>query len=153
LRSLLALIACCIAVPTLLLLSAPQPAAAASRATSAMVAKVNQVRERHGLRPLRASPSLMRSSNRFSSDLMRQNAFGHRARVSASGSFRRLGECLAMHGGRSAGVSRTVREWLRSPGHRREVLHPRMSVMGVGITRGRFYRRRAVIWVLQVGKR
>lgn len=152
-RPLPALAACCLALPALLLILAPQPASAASPAASAMVAKVNQVRARHGLRPLRVSPSLMRSSGRFSGDLMRQDAFGHRSRVSAGGGFRRLGECLALHGGRSAGVSRTVRAWLRSPGHRREVLSPRMSLVGAGMARGRFRGHRGVIWVLQVGKR
>jgi uncharacterized protein YkwD len=150
LRSFLVLAACWLAVPALL--RAPEPASAASPSGLAMVAKVNQVRKRHGLPPLRASRSLMRSSGRFSRHLMRVDVFGHRSRVSASGGFRRLGECLAIHGGRSAGVSFTVRAWLRSPGHRREVLNPHMSQVGAGMTRGRFHRHRAVIWVLQVGK-
>jgi uncharacterized protein YkwD len=155
LRSLLAAAVCCLAVPVLLTFWTPAPAQAASHAelSAAMVGKINQVRARHGLRPLRVSPSLMHSSQRFSSDLLHANAFGHRSHVSASGRFSRLGEALAMHYGSRAGISRTVRAWLNSPPHRREVLTRSMGLVGTGMARGRWRHGRAVIWVLQVGKR
>jgi uncharacterized protein YkwD len=155
LRSLLAAAVCCLAVPLFLILSTPAPAHAATHAelSSAMVAKINQVRGRYGLRPLHVSPSLMSSSQRFSSDLLHANAFGHRSHVSASGRFSRLGEALAMHPGSRAGISRTVRAWLNSPAHRREVLTRTMSLVGTGMARGRWRHGHAVIWVLQVGKR
>jgi uncharacterized protein YkwD len=155
LRSLLAAAVCCLAVPVFLTFSTPAPAQAASHAelSTAMVAKINQVRGRYGLRPLHVSPSLMRSSQRFSSDLLHANAFGHRSHVSANGRFSRLGEALAMHNGSRAGIARTVRAWLNSPPHRREVLTSSMSLVGTGMARGRWRHGRAVIWVLQVGKR
>jgi len=117
-----------------------------------MLKKINQTRARHGLPGLRKSPSLRRSSGRFAHWLMANDTFGHRAGVSASHRFNRLGEALAMHSGRKPGVRHTVRQWLASPGHRKIVLSRGMPWIGVGMARGRFGAHSAVIWVLQVGK-
>jgi uncharacterized protein YkwD len=131
----------------------PAPAEAKkSNAGPLMLQKINQVRARHGLGPLRLSPSLRRSSGRFAHWLMATDQFGHRANVSASHRFSRLGEALAMHAGRKPAVRHTVREWLASPPHRRIVLSRGMPWIGLGMSRGRFGSHRAVIWVLQVGK-
>jgi uncharacterized protein YkwD len=142
--------ACALACLVVLL---PAPAEARkSHAGALMLQKINQARAKHGLRPLRLSPSLRRSSGRFARHLMTTDTFGHQSRVSASRRFRRLGEALAMHGGRRPGVRRTVRRWLASPSHRKLVLNRGMPWIGVGMARGHFGRRRTVIWVLQVGK-
>jgi uncharacterized protein YkwD len=117
-----------------------------------MLKKINQTRTRHGLPALRRSPSLRRSSGHFAHWLMANDAFGHRAHVSASPRFNKLGEALAMHSGRKPGVRRTVRQWLASPVHRKIVLSRGMPWIGLGMSRGRFGGHHAVIWVLQVGK-
>jgi uncharacterized protein YkwD len=117
-----------------------------------MLKKINETRARHGLPPLRRSPSLRRSSGRFAHWLMAHDTFGHRAHVSASHRFRKLGEALAMHGGRKPGVRGTLRRWLSSHAHRKLVLTRALRWIGLGMSRGRFGRHRAVIWVLQVGK-
>jgi uncharacterized protein YkwD len=116
-----------------------------------MLRKVNAARARHGLPALRPSRSLGRSSGRFAHWLMSHGLFGHRAGVSASHRFRRLGEALAMHSGSKPGIRGTVRSWLGSPAHRAIVLTHSMRWIGVGMSRGRFGGHRAVIWVLQVG--
>jgi uncharacterized protein YkwD len=77
----------------------------------------------------------------------------HRSRVSASGHFSRLGEALAMHGGRGLGVGSVVRMWLRSPTHRAVILTRSMNLVGAGASQGRFHGRRATIWVVQAGRR
>ena len=130
----------------------PAEIAAASGPSSEMIDVINKVRAQHGLHSLRASPSLQRSSGAFSRRLMAANRFGHASRVSASRRFRRLGEALALHPGGRLKVRGTVRRWLRSSGHRHIVL-TRMRYIGAGVTQGRFGRRRATIWVLQVGSR
>jgi uncharacterized protein YkwD len=132
-------------------LALPAPAQA-GHAGGLMLEKINQTRARHGLPPLRRSPSLRRSSGRFAHYLMSHDTFGHRAHVSASHRFHKLGEALAMHTGGKPGVRGTLRKWLRSPGHRKLVLTRAMRWIGVGMSRGRFGSHRAVIWVLQVGK-
>ena len=126
--------------------------AQAGNASSLMFQKINQTRARYGLAPLRSSPSLSRSSNRFASWLMAHDTFGHRGHVSASHRFKRLGEALALHGGSRPGVRSTLRQWLSSSAHRAIVLSHSMRWMGASMCRGRFGRHRAVIWVLQVGK-
>ena len=116
-----------------------------------MVDKVNQVRARNGLRGLRASGSLAGSSHRFAAHLMQVNLLAHRARPSTS--YPQAGEVLAMHTGRRARVGSTVAGWMRSPSHRAVLLDSSMRDMGAGLAHGRFGRSRAVIWVVQVGKR
>jgi uncharacterized protein YkwD len=129
------------------------PASAeAHHAANTMIAKINKVRARHGLPPLRSSPSLRRSSRRFARAMIRRDFFGHRSRVSASRKFHRLGEAIAMHSGRRPGVRGTLRRWMRSPSHRKLVLTRANRWVGAGMARGRLGRRRAVIWVMQVGK-
>jgi uncharacterized protein YkwD len=122
-------------------------------AADAMVQKVNQVRARNGLRPLRPSSSLSSSSRNFAVDLMRQDYLAHRARPSTAGGYRRAGEALAMHSGRADRVSATVGRWMRSPGHRAVLLARGMRELGAGVAHGRWGRSRAVVWVLQVGAR
>jgi uncharacterized protein YkwD len=139
----------------LLVLALPAPASAKrvrAAAASSMIGKINQVRARNGLRPLRVSSSLIGSSSRFSSWLLGRGVLAHRSRVSAGGHFRRLGEALAMYGGRGIGVSSTVRLWLRSPSHRAVILTRSMNLVGVGVAQGRFRGRRATIWVVQTGR-
>ena len=118
-----------------------------------MIGVINEVRAKHGLYGLRASGSLQRSSNAFSRRLMATNRFGHGSRVSASRGFRRLGEALALSGGSGFKIRRTVRRWLGSSAHRRIVLTRSMRYVGAGVTRGRFGRNRATIWVLQTGSK
>ena len=146
----------CVCLLAYLLLAAPAaPAPVAHKASvDKMVAKLNAVRARHGLGPLRASPSLTSSAGHFARWMVAHDYFGHRGGVSANhGRFSRLGEAIAMHSGRKLGVGLTVRSWLRSPTHRAVVLTRSMRWVGVGVARGRVGSRRAVIWVLQTGGR
>jgi uncharacterized protein YkwD len=140
----------------LLVLALPAPASAKrvhAAAASSMIEKVNQVRASHGLPALRASSSLAGSSSRFSSWLLGRGVIAHRSRVSAGGSFSRLGEALAMHRGRGLGVGTIVRMWLNSPTHRAVILTRSMNLVGAGAAQGRFRGHRATVWVLQTGKR
>jgi uncharacterized protein YkwD len=118
-----------------------------------MVAKVNQVRASHGLPPVRASRSLNRSSGRYARKLMARDVMQHARRIQASSRFQRLGEVIGIHRGWRARRSRMLRGWLRSPGHRFVLLNPSLRYIGVGKARGRFGRRLATIWVVQMGAR
>ena len=143
-------------VCSLVLMASAFPTTASAKpardaATKAMVAKVNSVRARGGLPPLRTSRSLRGSSARFAHFLMRRDVLGHGPGVHASGRFRRLGEALALRSGRRFGVAGTVRMWMRSPTHRRVLMTRTMRWVGAGVVRGRFRGRRATIWVLQTG--
>ena len=129
-----------------------EPLTATAAAPPAVVNKVNRVRRRNGLRRLRLSPSLTRSSRRFARHLMRTDRFGHARRIRANPRFRRVGEVLAMHGGWRPRASKTIRAWMHSPTHRHVLLSRSYRRVGAGRAVGRFGGRRATIWVMQVGR-
>jgi uncharacterized protein YkwD len=135
----------------LLLLAGPTVATAASPAQRAMVAKVNTVRAAHGLKPLKGTPALHRSTRRYAAWMLRHDYFGHLRRIRASSRFGLLGENLAWHSGGRPRVGWTVRAWLGSPGHRALLLHPRFRWLGAGMARGTMGSHRATAWVLHFG--
>jgi uncharacterized protein YkwD len=140
----------------LVCLSLAVPAAAPARVDNSermMVEVINDFRQAHGLRKVRASGSLMGSSQRFSNRLMRTDQFGHAARIQASRRFRRLGEVLELHRGRRARVRSTLRRWENSPGHRAALLDPKFRWVGAGRTAGRWRGHRATIWTVQLGNK
>jgi len=118
-----------------------------------MLAKLNEVRQRHDLSALRYSASLTRSSQRFANRLMAADVFGHAARIQASNRFDHLGEVLAFQPGYAPHRFAAVRGWLASPSHRALVLSPSFRYVGVAHASGRFDSRAATIWVGQFGSR
>ena len=125
---------------------------ASQRAERKMTAAINTVRAQHGLAPFRRSASLTGSAERYSRWLMENDVFAHQSSIRASSRFALLGEALAWHSGTRFGVWSTMRQWLGSSSHRAILLSPVMRRQGAGATRGRFGSRRAVIWVLHVGR-
>src|SRR5918999_2288535 len=109
-----------------------------------MVGKINRARRRNGLRRLRVSGRLTRSSRRFGRHLMRADRFGHDSHIWGGGRYRRVGEVLAMHRGWRSRRTATIRGWMRSAGHR-SVLLGGFRLVGVARVRGRLGSRRATI--------
>jgi len=138
------------------LFALPSTASAYNRGVTVnqMVTAVNSVRAKHRLPPLRPTGRLMSSSQGYSTQLMRQDSFGHsglaRARI---GRFGRLGEALEIHEGKRARPKLALRYLMNSPAHRALLLSSSMTRIGAGVTRGRFRGSRAVIWVLHLGRR
>lgn len=133
------------------LLALPAAQAQASP-TLSMVAKINDLRRSHGLRPLQISPSLMHSASRYSHVMMSHQYFGHASRIEASARYKRLGEILEIHRGRTAGVGTAFRDWLGSPEHLGIILDPSFTYVGGGFTVGRFQGRTDTIWVVHFGR-
>lgn len=136
----------------LVVVAVPSSAMAAS-SPGAFVTKVNQARAAHGMRALRASSSLRRSSTRYSSWMLRRDYFGHLAAIRASHTFSRRGEVLARTGRRAPDVAQIVRQWLRSPAHRAVLLNRRYRFIGIGIGIGRLGSRRATLVTGHFGAR
>src|ERR671914_133707 len=82
-----------------------------------------------------------------------RGVLAHGTRIAVPKRFRRLGENLALVGGRAPRPGRAVHLWLRSPGHRGVLLDRRMRRIGVGRASGLFGGRPATVWVLRVGRR
>ncbi len=146
----LRLAAACLVLACALLLSTRSSEASAS--PSPMVDEINQVRSAHGKRALRYSRSLARSSSRFARYVVRSDRFAHAGRISASGRFARLGEVLALTHGWKIRRTRTLDDWLRSPGHRTVLLSPSFRYVGAARVRGRLGGKRAIVWTVRLGR-
>lgn len=118
---------------------------AAHRATLCLL---NQERAAHGLRPLRANGALASAASGHSHDMVRRSFFDHtapgnvtfidrirRARYSPRGSWS-VGENIAWGSGSLAEPASIVANWMRSPGHRANILDGRFRSIGLGIARG-----------------
>ncbi len=113
---------------------------------------VNAERARKGLRPLVWDAELTRMARTYSEKMARQNFFSHKApdgqglrersRASGIAGFKRLGENLAYNKGFADAVLCAVVGWMRSEGHRDQILDGEFTRSGLGIARaadGRVY--------------
>lgn len=142
-------------------LMVPGGASAASCAMPGQVAQmrdlqatqINQLRAGAGLPALRRDARLEQAAQLHACFLAQTGEMSHRgqggsnsmARARASGFPARLvAENLAF-GYRDA--ARVVNLWYGSPGHHRNMMHPRVSQYGVGVAEGP----RGPMWVLLVG--
>lgn len=117
-----------------------------ARATQCLV---NKERTRRGRVALRSNSTLSRVAGRYAGQMVADRFFDH---VSPAGTtlvqrVRRtsylsnvgnwsLGENLAWGTGHLGTPAETVRAWMRSPGHRRNILEPRFREIGIGVRIG-----------------
>ena len=127
---------------TVAAMSLPGPSLAADAEREA-IESLNKTRHAHGLRPLRVSTRLSRSSHRYARRMLRHDFFGH---ASGAGG----GETIAWHSGWNAQPRRTIGRWMASPGHRAVLLSPAFRRVGIGMARGRLGSRMATMWVARV---
>lgn len=115
---------------------------------------VNQSRRANGEAPLRFNRRLGRAAMVHACDMLVNDFFDHRgsdgsnsqARVRKAG----YNDCVVAEN-IAWGYPRSeqiVSGWMNSPGHRRNMLHPRIEEFGIGITQGP----KGPYWVLVVGK-
>ena len=134
----------------LLLVGEAQPAPVA-HAESSLLTAMNEVRLAHHVRPLHADPRLERAARAHSSKMLRTGLFFHGAfdaRIRSVGvRAPRIGENLAWAVGRLSQARAVVRMWMASPGHRRNLLDPGFSIVGVGALRGTFSGRPGTLMV------
>ena len=139
-----ALVAYVAVAVALLCPSVASAGAADAEAEAQAIASVNQIRAANGLSSLRSSRSLANSSGAYARYMLRNDFFGHQARIRVASQFRTAGETLAWHSGWSAGPRRTVRQWMNSPPHRQ---------VGMGMERGRLGGQATTMWVAHFGRR
>jgi len=132
--------------------AAPQPASAArSFVGEGMMDAINKVRAKYGLRHLKESRRLVRSSAARAELMMHQDFFAHPAQLRVP-TFDRVGEILELHGGHRPRMRRTIRLWLRSSGHRAVLLSSRYRWIGAARAVGLYGGGPATIWVVRFGK-
>ncbi|HVM69620.1 MAG TPA: CAP domain-containing protein [Gaiellaceae bacterium] len=127
------------------------PAATQVQRETSLLAAVNAARAAHGLKPLVNDAALTRAARGHSATMLRTKVFAHgdfgaRIRaVGATGPF--FGENLGWGVGTRASAREIVRMWLRSPGHRANLLRPGFRRVGLGAPAGPFagYSRAVVV--------
>jgi uncharacterized protein YkwD len=99
-----------------------------------LFARVNAERRARGLAPLRRDPALALLAAQWSAEMARSGEFEHRPdlrRALTDGRIR-VGENIAYTNGPDQ--SRTVHVlWMRSDGHRENILQPGFDSMGIGV--------------------
>jgi uncharacterized protein YkwD len=119
----------------------PEPVAA-PRMRAAILCLVNAERARHGARPLAEDAALGTAAVHHSLDMGRRNYFEHRdpdgiepwMRIGAAGYRAALvGENLGWGEAEQGTPAATMRHWMKSAGHRRNLLDPRYTQIGIGI--------------------
>jgi uncharacterized protein YkwD len=112
------------------------------RSEASLLTVMNQVREAHGVRPLRLDARLERAARGHSSQMLRTQSFTHgpfAARIRAQGvKTPRVGENLGWGVGSLSRARAIVAMWLASPPHRANLLRPGYRTVGVGAIRGTF---------------
>lgn len=120
------------------------PTAAAGTQLRAMRCLTNFARRGRGLPVLAGAAALDRAAGRKSADILRCGEFSHEACgrefdywIERSG-YRgcSLAENIAWGGGRLGSVRAIFRAWMRSPGHRENILGPYEEI-GIGLRSGR----------------
>ncbi|MES1240117.1 MAG: CAP domain-containing protein [Acidobacteriota bacterium] len=133
------------------------------RIRTEMLDRVNAVRRAAGVRPLLESAELDRAAQDHARDLLLRGYYLHQSPEGTSPGDRALaagyptplvGENL--HEDRYT-VEQTLDDWLRSPGHRRNLLDPDCTDLGLGLALGEGYGLDAsayrVVWVQDFGRR
>jgi uncharacterized protein YkwD len=121
-----------------------------SQARMAVRCLLNRKRDSHGLRPLGKSGRLKKAAQRHTSYMQNHSCFAHQCpgEPSVLSRLKRVnyivgglrswayGENIA-YGGSHLGKPKTiVRGWMRSPGHRHNILNPDFRDVGIGFSRG-----------------
>jgi uncharacterized protein YkwD len=111
---------------------------------------LNHARDRHSVRHLRPNPRLKRAAKRHTAYMKRHRCFSHecpgepsflsrlrRVNYVVGGLSRwKIGENIAWGNGRQGTPKAIVRSWLRSPGHRANILDPQYRQAGVSFKSG-----------------
>jgi len=107
-----------------------------------MLASVNAARKQARLRPLTANTLLDKAAQRHAEDMLKRGYFAHKSPAgttvrerarSAGYEWHSIGENIAYG---QTSVDEVMETWLNSPGHRKNILTPGFTELGVGIAMG-----------------
>lgn len=124
-----------------------------------IVAAVNAARRKAGVPPVKANGDLDEAAQRHSEDMLARNFFAHqspsgatvRERSRAAGyRWRTIGENIAEG---QLSIQEVMDTWMRSPGHRRNILDPGFKELGVGLAMGPSGGTYRVVWTQNFGAR
>jgi uncharacterized protein YkwD len=130
--------------------NSPKATSSAAKPAEAMAVRINAVRARHGLPPLRVAPKLMRSSRAYAKRLARNGSLYHGSAYRVPG-FRQSAEMLASDLGWRARLRGPIQMWLHSPGHRALMLSGAFRYVGAFPARRHGASGPEVVWVVHFG--
>lgn len=120
-----------------------------AKTVKAILCLVNKERGKRGLKPLKLDRRLAKAARGHSNDMVQRRFFDHtapgdvtfveriqRQRYTAGARSWSVGENLAWGTGPLATPQRIVAGWMKSPGHRANILSKRFREIGIGIARG-----------------
>lgn len=107
---------------------------------------INKARVKNGLNPLKFENMAYKAALDHSKDMAKRKYFSHTnpegkgvlPRIEKYGFSlmnRRIGENISKNKGYADPASIAVSGWLKSPGHRKNIMEPKFKYSGVGITR------------------
>jgi uncharacterized protein YkwD len=139
------------------------PGAPLAKQVRAMHCMTNFARERRGLESLSQVSKLNRAAHGKAGDILRCNQFDHEAcgrdfsfwfeRVGYGGRCTALGENIAWGTGSLGSVRSIFSAWIRSPGHRANILG-QFAELGVGLRKGKLEGKGgANVWTQAFGSR
>jgi uncharacterized protein YkwD len=129
-----------------------------ARVRAAMLEEVNAARRKAGAPPLRTNPLLEKAAQKHAEDMLARGYFAHESpsgttvkeRSKEAGyDWRTIGENIAEG---QLTVDEVMKTWLESPGHRRNILDPGFTEIGIGLALGKGKDgERRVLWVQDFG--
>ncbi len=139
------------------------PGAPLAKQVRAMRCMTNFARERRGLAPLSRFAKLDRAARGKAGDILRCDQFAHEAcgrdfnfwfeRVGYRGRCTALGENIAWGTGSLGSVRNIFSAWIRSPGHRANILG-QFAELGIGLRKGKLEGNTgAHVWTQAFGSR
>ncbi len=118
----------------------------------------NRERRSRGLRALCVHPKLTKAARAHSSDMIKKDYFGHGnvgRRLKRHGyNWRVYGENIAGGTGNYARPGNVFRRWMRSSGHRANILDRRFREIGIGTATGNYKGRKGyTMYTVDFGRR
>ena len=141
-RFALLLIALVVALPAAEVTAQAVPEPVSSRTEERLLDRINRLRTEQGLSALVPDARLAEVARDFSCRMARDDAFGHVSptgqtfmdRVLAAGrDYRSAAENVAKNVNAKNPVERAVQGWMKSPGHRDNILSREFTVTGIGV--------------------
>ena len=133
---------------------------------AATVCLVNVERRKHGRRKLRTNSGLVLAGQRHARDMVRKRYFAHDSRLGRDfkdrivrtgytrGGAAALGENLAWGSRELATPRAIVRAWMKSPGHRANILRKKFRHIGIGVVKASpMGSRNAATYAAEFGRR
>src|SRR5215210_7606932 len=119
----------------------------------------NNARRNHGLRPFCVSSALQKAARAHSKDMIQRDYFSHYTKgknEDACTRIRRFGYRWS-HCGENIGYNTTpdrmFHSWMRSSGHRRNILDRKFRNIGIGAYTGYYFRSKTTMYTVDFGTR